>query len=172
MITASKLAIAIAVAGLLAAATVGKSSATPMLTSAVAAKAAAPAATDVQYRAYDYDPYAYRPYGGYPYPYGGYTYWYPAYPYWEYQHLEYREWLLLRWLASSECLEQSVARIFAQAVRARLRPARRSGFTRISHAGSPNVLSANLRQRCSPLTPMSDRAVYSAAIQFLAEHQL
>ena len=37
-------------------------------------------ATDVQYRAYDYGPYAYRPY---PYPYGGYTYWYPAYPYWD-----------------------------------------------------------------------------------------
>ena len=33
-------------------------------------------------------------------------------------------------------------------------PARRSGFTRISRSGSPNVLSANLRQRCSPLTPM------------------
>jgi hypothetical protein len=37
----------------------------------------------VQYRAYGYGPYAYRPYGGYPYPYGGYTYWYPAYPYWD-----------------------------------------------------------------------------------------
>jgi hypothetical protein len=79
MITASKLAIA--VAGPLAAATVGESSATPVPTSAVAVKAAAPAAaTDVQYRVYDYGPYAYRPYGGYPYPYGGYTYWYPPIP--------------------------------------------------------------------------------------------
>ena len=84
MITASKLAIAIAVAGPLAAATVGESFATPLPSSAVAVKAAAPAAaTDVQYRAYDYGPYAYRPYGGYPYPYGGYTYWYPAFPYWD-----------------------------------------------------------------------------------------
>ena len=81
MITASKLAIAIAVAGPLAAATVGQSFATSLPTSAVSVKAAAPAAaTDVQYRAYDYGPYAYRPYGGYPYP---YTYWYPAYPYWD-----------------------------------------------------------------------------------------
>jgi hypothetical protein len=84
MITSSKLAIAIAVAGLLAGATVGESSATPVPTSAVVVKAAAPtAATDVQYRAYGYGPYAYRPYVGYPYPYGGYTYWYPAYPYWD-----------------------------------------------------------------------------------------
>jgi len=84
MITASKLAIAIAVAGPLAAATVGESFATPLPSSAVAVKAAAPAAaTGVQYRAYDYGPYAYRPYGGYPYPYGGYTYWYPAFPYWD-----------------------------------------------------------------------------------------
>jgi hypothetical protein len=84
MITASKFAIAIAVAGLLAAATVGESSAAPVPTGAVAVKAAAPTApTDVQYRAYGYGPYAYRPYVGYPYPYGGYTYWYPAYPYWD-----------------------------------------------------------------------------------------
>src|SRR6185312_7926666 len=41
-------------------------------------------------------------------------------------------------------------------------PARHSGFTRISRSGSPNVLSANLRQRCSPLTPMRDQAVYPA----------
>jgi hypothetical protein len=83
MITASKIAIAIAVAGSLAAATMGESSATPVRTSPFAVKAAAPAAaTDVQYRAYDYGPYAYRPYGGYSYSYGGYTYWYPAYPYW------------------------------------------------------------------------------------------
>jgi hypothetical protein len=80
MITASKLAIAIAVAGPLAAATVGESFATPLPSSAVAVRAAA---TGVQYRAYDYGPYAYRPYGGYPYPYGGYTYWYPAFPYWD-----------------------------------------------------------------------------------------
>ena len=80
MITASKLAIAIAVAGPLATATVGESSATPLLFSAVAVKAVA---TGVQYRAYGYGPYAYRPYGGYPYPYGGYTYWYPAFPYWD-----------------------------------------------------------------------------------------
>ena len=83
MITVSKLALAIAVAGPLAATTVGESFATPLPTSAVAAKAAASAAaTDVQYRGYDSGPYAYRPYGGYPYPYGGYTYWYPADPYW------------------------------------------------------------------------------------------
>jgi hypothetical protein len=58
MITASKLAIAIAVAGPLAAATVGESFATPVPSSAVAVKAAAPAAaTDVQYRTYfDYGP--------------------------------------------------------------------------------------------------------------------
>ena len=80
MITVSKLAIAIAIAGPLAAATVGQSSATPLPSSAVVVKAAA---TDVQYRAYGYGPYAYRPYVGYPYPYGGYTYWYPAYPYWD-----------------------------------------------------------------------------------------
>ena len=50
----------------------------------VAVKATAPAAaSDVRYRAYDYGPYAYRPYGAYPYPYGGYTYWYPKYPYWD-----------------------------------------------------------------------------------------
>jgi hypothetical protein len=62
MITASKLAIAIAVAGPLAAATVSESFATPLPSSAVAVKAAAPAAaTGVQYRAYDYGPYAYRP---------------------------------------------------------------------------------------------------------------
>ena len=84
MITASKLAIAIAVAGPLAAGTVGKSFATPLPSSAVAVKAAAPTtATNVQYRAYGYGPYAYRPYGDYTYPYGGYTYWYPAYPYWD-----------------------------------------------------------------------------------------
>ena len=84
MIPVSKLALAIAVAGPLAAATVGESSARLVPTSAVAVKAAASAAaTDVQYRTYDYGPYAYRPYGGYPYPYGGYTYWYPAYPYWD-----------------------------------------------------------------------------------------
>jgi hypothetical protein len=84
MITVSKLALTIAVAGPLAAATVGESSATPLSSSPVAAKAAAStAATDVQYRGYDYGPYTYRPYGGYPYPYGGYTYWYPAYPYWD-----------------------------------------------------------------------------------------
>jgi hypothetical protein len=79
MIT-SKLAIAIAVAGPLAASTVGESFATPLPSSTVTVKAPAPA-TDVQYRVYDYGPYAYRPYGGYPYPYGGYTYWY--YPYWD-----------------------------------------------------------------------------------------
>ena len=78
MITASKLAIAIAVAGPLAVGTVGESFATPLPSGAVAVKA-----TNVQYRAYGYGPYAYRPYGGYPYPYGGYTYWYPAYPYWD-----------------------------------------------------------------------------------------
>jgi hypothetical protein len=51
---------------------------------------------------YGYGPYAYRPYGGYPYPYGGYAYYYPAYPYWNSDtHLEYLEWLLLRWLAPS-----------------------------------------------------------------------
>jgi hypothetical protein len=83
MITVSKLALAIAVAGPLAAATVGESSATPLPTSVVAAKAAASAAADVQFRAYDYGPYAYRPYGGYPYPYRGHTYWYPTYPYWD-----------------------------------------------------------------------------------------
>jgi hypothetical protein len=85
MITASKLAIAIAVAGPLAAATVSESFATPLSSSAVAVKAAAPAAaaTDVQYRAYGYGPYAYRLYGDYTYPYGGYTYWYPTYPYWD-----------------------------------------------------------------------------------------
>jgi hypothetical protein len=82
MITASKLAIAIAVAGPLAAATVGESFATPLPSSAIAVRLAA-AATDVQYRAYGYGPYAYRPYGGYAYPYGGYTYWYPTYPYWD-----------------------------------------------------------------------------------------
>ena len=55
-----------------------------MPTSAVAVKAAASAAAiDVQYRAYDYGPYAYRPYGDYTYPYGGYTYWYLNYPYWD-----------------------------------------------------------------------------------------
>jgi hypothetical protein len=82
MITASKLAIAIAVAGPLAAATVGESLAAPMPSSAVAVKAAA---TDVRYWAYSYGPYAYRPYGGYyAYPYGGYTYWYPANPYWNF----------------------------------------------------------------------------------------
>ena len=82
MITASKLAIAIAVAGPLAAATVGESFATPVPSRAVAVKAAAPAAaTDVRYWANG--PYAYRPYGGYTYPYGGYTYWYPTYPYWD-----------------------------------------------------------------------------------------
>jgi hypothetical protein len=86
MITVSKLAIAIAVAGPLAAATVGESFATPEPSSALAVKAAAPAATtDVLYRG----PYAYRPYGGYTYPYGdtypygGYTYWYPTYPNWD-----------------------------------------------------------------------------------------
>ena len=86
MITASKLAIAIAVAGPLAAATVGESFATPLPSSAVAVKAAAPAAaTDVRYWAYSYDPYDYRPYGGYyAYPYGGYTYWYPTNPYWNF----------------------------------------------------------------------------------------
>jgi hypothetical protein len=84
MITVSKLAIAIAVAGPLAAGTVGESFATPLPSSAVAVKAAAPTtATNVQYRAYGYGPYAYRPYGDYTYPYGGYTYWYPAYPYWD-----------------------------------------------------------------------------------------
>jgi hypothetical protein len=84
MITASKLAIAIAVAGPLAAATIGQSFATPVPSSAVAVKAAAPAAaTDVRYWAYSYGPYAYRPYGDYTYPYGGYTYWYPNYPYWD-----------------------------------------------------------------------------------------
>ena len=63
---------------------VGKSFATPLPSSAVAVKAAAPTtATNVQYRAYGYGPYAYRPYGDYTYPYGGYTYWYPAYPYWD-----------------------------------------------------------------------------------------
>ena len=51
MITVSKLAVAIAVAGPLAAATVCESPATPLPTGAVAAKAAASAAaTDVQYR--------------------------------------------------------------------------------------------------------------------------
>jgi hypothetical protein len=84
MITASKLAIAIAVAGPLAAATVGESFATPVPSRAVAVKAAAPAAaTEVRYWAYGYGPYAYHPYGGYTYPYGGYTYWYPTYPYWD-----------------------------------------------------------------------------------------
>ena len=81
MITASKLAIAIAVAGPLAAATMGESFATPVPSRAVAVKAAAPAAaTEVRYWAYGYSPYAYRPYGGYTYPYGGYTYWYPTIP--------------------------------------------------------------------------------------------
>jgi len=80
MLPVSKLALAIAVAGPLAAVTVGESFATPLPSSAVAVKAVA---TGVQYRAYGYGPYAYRPYGGYPYPYGGYTYWYPAYPYWD-----------------------------------------------------------------------------------------
>ena len=126
MITVSKVAIAIAVAGPLAAATVGELSAGPVPTSAVAVKAAASAAaTDVQYRGYDHGPYAYRRCGGYPYPNGGYTYWYPALSLLGPQHPEYRERLLLRCLArapsaafvrvtrSSECLEQSVARIFA-----------------------------------------------------------
>jgi hypothetical protein len=68
MIKASKLAIAIAVVGPLAVATVGESFAAPVPSSAVAVKAAAPAAaTDVKYRAYGYGPYAYRPYGGYTY---------------------------------------------------------------------------------------------------------
>ena len=55
MVTASKLAIAIAVAGPLAAATVGESFATPVPSRAVAVKAAAPAAaTEVRYWAYGY----------------------------------------------------------------------------------------------------------------------
>ena len=93
MIKASKLAIAIAIVGPLAVATVGESFAASVSSGAVSVKAAAPsAATGVQYQAYyvtppyfyyGYGPYAYRPYGGYPYPYGGYTYWYPAYPYWD-----------------------------------------------------------------------------------------
>jgi hypothetical protein len=91
MITASKLAIAIAVAGPLAAATVGESFATPVPSSAIAVKAAAPAAaTNVQYWAYDYGygPYAYRP----AYKSGGYTYWYPAYSNWAYPGYYYYYW--------------------------------------------------------------------------------
>jgi hypothetical protein len=75
MIKASKFAIAIAVAGPLAIATVGESFAAPAPSGAVTVKAAAPAAaTDVQYRTYfdyGYGPYAYRPaykYGGYMVP--------------------------------------------------------------------------------------------------------
>ena len=80
MIKASKFAIAIALAGPLAVATVGETVAAPVLTNAVAVKAAAPAApTNVQYWAYDYGygPYTYRP----AYKYQGYTYWYPTYSY-------------------------------------------------------------------------------------------
>jgi hypothetical protein len=84
MITVSRLAIAIAIASPLVASTVSNSFATPLSSSAVAVKAAAPAAaTDVQYWAYGYGPYAYRSYGGYAYPDGGFTYWYPTYPYWD-----------------------------------------------------------------------------------------
>ena len=55
MIKASKFAIAIALAGALAVATVGETFAAPVLTNAVAVKAAAPAApTNMQYWAYDY----------------------------------------------------------------------------------------------------------------------
>jgi hypothetical protein len=77
MITASKLAIAIAIAGPLATTAAGESFATPVASSAVAVKAAAPAAaTVVRYRVYRDGPYAYVPYEGD-------SYWYPAYPYWD-----------------------------------------------------------------------------------------
>ncbi len=94
MIKASKLAIAIAIVGPLAVATVGESFAAPVSSGAVSVKAAAPAAeTDVQYQAYyvappyfyyGYGPYAYRP----AYKYGGYTYWYPypTYSNWYYYY--------------------------------------------------------------------------------------
>jgi hypothetical protein len=74
MIKASKLAIA--VVGPLAVAMVGESFAAPLPSGAVAVKGATPgAATDVQYRAYGYGPYAYPP----AYRYGGYTYGYSNY---------------------------------------------------------------------------------------------
>jgi hypothetical protein len=89
MIKASKFAIAIAVAGPLAIATVGESFAAPAPSGAVTVKAAtAVAATDVQYRSYfdyGYGPYAYRP----AYNYGGYTYWYPSYWNWGYPRYYY-----------------------------------------------------------------------------------
>ena len=129
MITTSKLAIAIAVAGPLAAATVGESSATPLPSSTVAVKAAAPAAaTDVQYRAYGYGPYAYRPYGGYPYPMeaiptgtppipiGIPT---PGIPGMAIIEMARPSTLpvFARVMRSSECLEQSVARIMRKRIR-------------------------------------------------------
>jgi hypothetical protein len=91
MIKASKLAVAMAVVGPLAVATVGETIAAPVLTNASAVKAAAPAtATTVQYWAYvgqpyfdyGYGPYAYRP----AYKYQGYTYWYPTYSNWGYPY--------------------------------------------------------------------------------------
>jgi hypothetical protein len=88
MIKASKFAIAMAVAGPLAIATAGESFAAPVSSSPVTVKAAAPAATDVQYRTYfdyGYGPYAYRP----AYNYGGYTYWYPSYWNWGYPRYYY-----------------------------------------------------------------------------------
>jgi hypothetical protein len=97
MITASKLAIAIAVAASLTATAAGESFATPLASRALAVKAAAPAAaTVVRYRAYGYGPYLMAhtlmvrteaillvPRESVLGP----------------LHLEHREWLLLRWLA-------------------------------------------------------------------------
>ena len=97
MIKALKLAIATAVVGPLAIAAVGESFAAPVPSSAIAVEAAAPAAaTNVQYWAYDYGygPYAYRP----AYKYRGYTLLVPHLSRLGF-HLEYREWLLLRWIA-------------------------------------------------------------------------
>ena len=76
-----KFAIATAVVGSLALAAVGESLAAPVLSTAIAVKAAPAAATNAQYWAYDYGygPYAYRP----AYRYGGHTYWYPTYPAWD-----------------------------------------------------------------------------------------
>ena len=90
MIKASKLAVAITVAGSLAIATAGESLAAPVPSGAVTVKAPA-AATEVQYRTYfdyGYGPYAYRP----AYNYGGYTYWYPTYSNWAYPGYYYYYW--------------------------------------------------------------------------------
>ena len=85
MITVSKLALALAVAGPLAAATV--SNCPPRLCRPVRSKLRRlhrRRRLTCSIGGMATVPYAYRPYGGYAYPYGGYTYWYPAYPYWDF----------------------------------------------------------------------------------------